>query len=528
MIEEQLDEFIEDLTPALAGEVVSSSIDRNTLNVEIRKGSFLAMASHISKHYHAWLISEHAVDMRSKDGTFHIYVIFALPKGDRIISVMARADPSDASFTSITPEVYAANWFEREMMEGFGLLPSGHPDLRPIRLYDDWPSGFYPLRKDFDPSVHVPRIASGYEYNRVEGEGIFEVPVGPVHAGVIEPGHFRFSVAGEPVIHLEIRMGYVHKGIEKLSESMAYDRGVLLSERISGDNGFTHSLAYCQAIESIAGAEVPDRARFLRTVYSEMERIYNLFGDIGGIALDVAFGVGAQNAYVLKERMLSLNEKVTGSRFLRSVDRIGGVSKDIDKDAKKAISTELIGIKLDFDELVKTMTGMPSLLDRVETTGLLSMDAAKNLNVVGPIARASGIDRDTRRDHPYAAYKDVSFSIPSSRDGDVNARMTVKIEEVLESISIIEQAMDKMPEGPIFTEVKEVPEGKVGMSLTETHRGEAMHWVLSGDGRPYRHKVRDPSFLNWPAIEIAVLGNIVPDFPVVNKSFNLSYSGNDL
>ncbi|MCE5295505.1 MAG: NADH-quinone oxidoreductase subunit C [Euryarchaeota archaeon] len=523
-----MNELVEDLPSILASSVVSSSLEANHLQIEVRKDALAGMAAHMIGHCHAWLISEHAADLRERDGTFHIYVIFALPKGDGIITVMSKVDGSDPSYRSLTPDIYAANWFEREMMEGFGLLPSGHPDLRPLRLYDSWPSGVYPMRKDFDPSVPVPRVPTGYEFRHVEGEGIFEIPVGPVHAGVIEPGHFRFSVAGEPVINLEVRMGYVHKGIEKLSESLPYPRGVMLSERISGDNGFTHSLAYCQAIESIAGADVPERARYLRTAFSEMERIYNHMGDIGGIALDTAFGVGAQMAYVLRERMLSLNERITGSRFLRSVNCIGGVRKDIDMSGKRSISTELIGLKLDFDDLVGMMTEMPSLLDRVETTGMLSDDAAKNLNVVGPIARASGIDRDTRRDHPYAAYKDLSFSVPLYREGDVYARMMVKIEEVLESISLIEQAMDRMPEGQLCAKVVDVQAGRIGMSLTETHRGEAMHWVMSGEGRPWRHKVRDPSFLNWPAIEVAVMGNIVPDFPVINKSFNLSYSGNDL
>ncbi|QLH74950.1 MAG: NADH-quinone oxidoreductase subunit C [Methanomassiliicoccales archaeon] len=525
---EQFDVLVENLAQEFGHDIISSSVARNELKLEVRKDTFPVIAAHIKKNHHVQLISEHAVDLREKDGSFHIYLIFSLPKEDHFVTIRTRIDASDPTFRSITPEIYAANWFEREIMEGFGIVPVGHPDPRPIRLYDDWPSGTYPMRKDFDLSSHVPRTPSGYEYRKVEGEGVFEVPVGPVHAGVIEPGHFRFSVAGESILHLEIRMGYVHKGLEKLSESMRYDHGVFLAERISGDNGFTHSLAYCQAIESIAGIGVPDRARFLRTVYSEMERIYNLFGDIGGIAMDVAFSVGAQNLYLLKERALSLNEKATGSRLLRSVNRIGGVNKDIDADMKKKISTELVGIKLDFDDVVETLTGMASLLDRVETTGTLPTDAAKNFNVVGPIARASGIDRDVRRDHPYAAYDEVSFSVPSYREGDVYARMMVKIEEVLESISIIEQAMDRMPQGPLFTEAAEVPEGNVGMSLTETHRGEAMHWVLSGNGMPYRHKVRDASFLNWPAIEQAVLGNIIPDFPLVNKSFNLSYSGNDL
>ena len=206
--------------------------------------------------------------------------------------VAADIPPETPTYESLTPHIYSANWYEREIQEMFGIEPEGHPDPRPLVLYDDWPAEIYPLRKDFAWNSEVPRVPVAYRFKKVDGEGIFEIPVGPVHAGIIEPGHFRFSVAGEPILNLEIRLGYVHKGIEKLSENMPYERGVFLAERISGDNSFSHVTAYCQAVESIAGVEVPDRAKYLRTIYLELERIYNLCRDIAGIALVTAHNVG--------------------------------------------------------------------------------------------------------------------------------------------------------------------------------------------------------------------------------------------
>lgn len=523
-----LGELVEDIPTVMVSGLISSRIKKKHLYLEVKKDSLPEFASHLHKKYHAWLVSEHAVDQRNISDDYGIFAVFSLPRGNEFVTLFTSVHQASTTYRSITPEVYAADWFEREMMDMFGLLPTGHPDLRPLFLYDDWPPGHYPLRKDFQTSEEVPRVPSQYAFRHVDGEGIFEIPVGPIHAGVIEPGHFRFSVAGEPIINLEVRLGYTHRGVEKLFESMPYSKGVHLSERISGDNGYTHSLAYCQALESIAGVDVPIRADYLRTIYSEMERLYNHFGDVAGIAQDTAFSVGAQMAFILRERMLDLNEQVTSSRLLRSINLLGGVRKDIDNDLKAVINGTLVRIKLDFNDFVKTVTQLPSLLDRVETTGILSYDSARNLNVVGPIGRASGIDRDSRRDHPYAAYPELSFTVPVYREGDVMARLRVKIDEVFESISIIEQALDKMPSGDIACTLPEIPSGEIGMSLVETHRGEAMHWLVSGTGMPYRHKVRDASFLNWPAIELAVIGNIVPDFPLINKSFNLSYAGNDL
>jgi Ni,Fe-hydrogenase III large subunit/Ni,Fe-hydrogenase III component G len=508
-------------------EIVSMDIKGNGLEIVVEDDALAPVAFYIYKKFDADLVTMHAVDYRSTEEGFRIYVVFSLEKEDLFVTIRSRVDEKGI-FRSLTPQIYAADWYEREIMDMFGLTPLGHPDLRPLVLYDDWPQGVYPLRKDFDPHSKVPRVPNEYHYKKVDGEGVFEIPVGPVHAGVIEPGHFRFSVAGEPVINLEIRLGYVHKGIEKLSEGMPYAKGVYLAERISGDNGVAHSAAYCQAIEKAAGIAIPARAGYMRTVFLEMERAYNHLGDIGGISLDTAYNVGASHAYILKEKMLRLNELVTGSRLLRSVNCIGGVRRDVGEDNALKIRETLLSIKLDFKELVDLITTTPSLLDRVETTGRLSAEAAKGLNIVGPGARASGIDRDVRRDHPYAAYDRLKFRVPVYKEGDVNARMHVKIDEVYESLSIIEQALDGMPSGDISCAFGDIAPGVCGMSLAEAPRGEAVHWIVTGDGKPYRHKIRDPSFCNWLAMEEAVPGNIVPDFPLINKSFNLSYSGNDL
>jgi len=490
----------------------------------VRRERFADLVAHL----HAQggrLLSLHATDERAADGTFRLHALLDLGP---LVAVECAVPADDPRYPSLTPRVHAANWYEREVQDMFGLVPVGHPDPRPLVLWDDWPEGAYPLRKDFDPAAPVPRVPRPYPFRRVEGEGVFEIPVGPVHAGVIEPGHFRFSVAGEPVIALEVRFGYVHRGVEKLSERTPYGKGVFLAERISGDTSVAHAVAYCQALEAASGTAVPERAEHLRVVLLEMERLYNHFGDLAGIALDTAFAVPAAHGYLLRERMLQLNERLTGSRLLRSSVVLGGVAKDIAPDDGVKLRSDLVRLKLEFEELASLMLSSPSMLDRVETTGVLRREIAEGLGCVGPAARASGIARDVRRDHPYAAYGRLSFLVPVQTAGDVAARMRVKMDEVRESFSLIGQSLDGMPGGPCIAAMKEVPPGAVGLGLVEAPRGEAMHWLVAGEGAPRRHKVRDPSFCNWLAMEHAIKGNIVPDFPLINKSFNLSYAGNDL
>jgi Ni,Fe-hydrogenase III large subunit/Ni,Fe-hydrogenase III component G len=528
MNERLMGEIIASMPDDLARGVAKKGLRGNNLWMTIERDHLPKIAGYIHNSWGATLVSMHAVDNRSITSDFKVCVILALKGEDDFVTLVASVDAGNPIFPSVTPEISSADWYEREINDMFGLEAQGHPDLRPLVLYDDWPKGTFPLRKDFPADSIVPRIPRPYEYRKVEGEGVFVIPVGPIHAGVIEPGHFRFSVAGEPMINLELRLGYVHKGIEKLSESMTYAKGVRLSERISGDNGFAHSLAYCQTVEAMSDAKISERSNYLRCVFAELERAYNLLGDVGGIALDTAFNVGAQHAYILKERMMDINDLLTGSRFLRGVNCVGGVRKDIDENGRSKLMERLVTVKLDFHDFYEDVIGTPSVMDRLETTGILTFEAAKDLNVVGPGARASGIDRDVRRDHPYAAYRDFSFKVPVLRQGDVNARFQVKSEEILESISIIEQAVSNMPSGELRTEVPVPEPGGTAMSLVESPRGEMMHWIVAGEGRPFRHKIRDASFHNWRAMEVAVLGNIVPDFPLVNKSFSLSYSGSDL
>jgi Ni,Fe-hydrogenase III large subunit/Ni,Fe-hydrogenase III component G len=522
-------DLIASMPDSLSSKIIGKSERGNEIWLEVELASFASVAAHVHNLWGASIVSLHAVDNRLATSDFKIIAVLALKGEDDYAVLLASADPLHPSFPSLAPEVPSAGWYEREMQDMLGLVPIGHPDPRPLVLYDDWPEGEFPLRKDFDGSKRVPRSPRPYPYRRVEGEGVFEIPVGPIHAGVIEPGHFRFSVAGEPILNLELRLGYVHRGIEKLSERTPYHQGVLLAERISGDNSFAHSLAYCQAVEALAGAEVPGRALFLRSAYAELERVHCLLGEVGGIALDVAFNVAAQHAYILKEKVLDLNDYLVGSRLLRGANCLGGVRKDIPPEKAGPTLNELIRLKFDIQDFSALVLGTQSVLDRTETTGVVAPETARDLDLVGPVARASGQDRDVRRDHPYAAYRQLSFRVPTRYEGDVHARLLVKLEELTESVSIVEQALGNLPSGDIQAELGGVPPERTAMSLVESPRGELVHWMISGEGgRPLRHKVRDASFHNWRAMEVAVIKDIVPDFPLINKSFSLSYSGSDL
>lgn len=528
MSDERLRSILRNLPSEVMVRTDQHTVHGNDLHLVVRPDALVPLGRYLRKEHEARLVTLHATDDRALEGCFTLHLLMALKGVNAFVSADARLGLGEWRFESLTPVVNDAYWYEREIQDMFGLVAIGHPDPRPLVLHEDWPEGKYPLRKDFPAGERPTRVDGEYNFIKVEGEGVYEIPVGPVHAGVIEPGHFRFSVAGEPIINLEVRLGYVHRGVEKLSESTPYRKGVYLAERISGDNSVAHSTAYCQAIESLASCQAPERAEYIRTVLLELERLYNLFGDIAGIALDTALSVPAANGYLLREKAMNLNECLTGSRLLRSVNVLGGVRKDLtSRDREKILST-MVKLKLEFDDLVTLMLSSPSMMDRVETTGQLSPEMAVNLNVVGPVARASGVDRDVRRDHPYAAYGRLDFLVPTQTSGDVNARMRVKMDEVRESFSLIEQALDAMPAGPVRTEVAIVPQGHVAYSLVESPRGEIVHWIAAGRGAPARHKIRDASFCNWLAMEHAVLGNIVPDFPLINKSFNLSYAGNDL
>ncbi|HEX3030133.1 MAG TPA: NADH-quinone oxidoreductase subunit C [Clostridia bacterium] len=506
-------------------------LNDNEVYVEVNSEMAYSVCLFVHLNMECSLISLFANDEDAKGGGMAVYYTFAIRPEGLLLIVKANLDNSKKSLKSITPEIHAANLYEREIRDMFGIAFEGHPDSRELVFHENWPENLNPLRKEFDGSRKPEFTDRTQEFIHIDGTGVFEVPVGPVHAGIIEPGHFRFSVAGEPIINLEAKLYYVHKGIEKLSEGQPFEKVLFIAERISGDETFSNSLAYCQAIEKIAGLEnVPERAKYGRTVLGELERIYNHLGDIQGICVDVAYGFAAYQFGMMRRWMQMLNEEITGSRFLRSSSRPGGLRRDYIRDKENSILSCLIKLEEEFNETVKIIKENSLFIDRVENTGVLALTIAKDLNAVGPPAKAAGICADVRKDYPYAAYKEMDFIVPEHRNGDVNCRMNVKIEELNESIKIIRQAIEKVPsEGKFIEPVRSIEPYKFAFGLTESPRGENCHFVMSGENNTiFRYKIRTPSFCNWPVLCHAVKGNIIPDFPLINKSFNLSYAGNDL
>jgi Ni,Fe-hydrogenase III large subunit/Ni,Fe-hydrogenase III component G len=502
------------------------TVGANQLQVAVEPGDVRAVAAALRERFGAELSMMVADDGRRWSGSFHVHYLFAQPAENWFVHATVSLPPDEPRIASLASFHYPASRFEREISDMFGIRVDGHPDPRPLVRHGFWPETYYPLRKD----ASVPPLVDdgrGFPFGQVAGEGVFEIPVGPVHAGVIEPGHFRFSVVGETIIDMKSRLYYTHKGVEKLFEGQAPAEAVRLAERISGDTMVGHALAYCQAVEATAGVEVPPRARFLRTALLELERLHNHVADFGMIANDTGFAVAQSHCARIREGLLALNKRWTGSRLLRGAVVPGGTTVDWPEGIH--VTGELGDALADFRSVVDICLANTLLEDRLEGTGRLFAKTARDHGVLGYVGRASGVDRDVRRDHPFAAYRDVSFRVPVFTSGDVRARALVRVEEAIESVSIIRQVAELLPPGPYRVALPQLPPLAPAFSLVEGWRGAITHWVMADeDGRLERVKVVDPSFLNWRPLSYALLGNIVPDFPLCNKSFNQSYSGNDL
>ena len=483
-------------------------------------------AAVLSRDLGADLVLMTAEDRRRSAGAFFVHYLFAHAGANWFVHASVRLDADGPTLPSLAPLYYPASRFEREIMDLFGIAVPDHPDPAPLVKHGFWPPAYHPLRKDAT-GAEFTDDGQPFPFKQVGGEGVYEIPVGPVHAGVIEPGHFRFSVVGETVINLRTRLYFAHKGTEKLFEGRAPGDGVELAERISGDTSVGHALAYCQAIEAAAQTVVPDRAGLARVILLELERLYNHVADVGAIANDTGFAVGHAHCYRIRETLLRLNKQVAGSRLLRGVLTPGGLARDL-----TGLSDLAVGIDAavaDFEEVVAICMRNTLLMDRLDATGVLDTALARDHGALGYVSRASGLDLDARRDHPFAAYGRLQFSVPVRSSGDVRARTEVRVEEVRQAASLIGQACRLLEPGPIRADLASIDPYTAAFGTVEGWRGRIVHWVMTAeDGTLHRVKVVDPSFFNWPALSYCLEGNIVPDFPLCNKSFNQSYSGNDL
>ena len=454
-------------------------------------------------------------------GPLRVVYLFTSGPPDRRLELVVHVDRERPEIPSLAEISFPASRFEREVHDLFGIVPVGHPFLRRLVLHQHWPEGWHPMRRDAGVAPPMVDNAGPYPFVNVQGAGVYEIPVGPVHAGLIEPGHFRFSVVGETILKMTARLWFVHKGIERLFEGRDIHAGLELSERVSGDTAVGHGLAYCLAVEEACQIDVPERASELRVVLLELERIYNHVADIGALCNDVGFGIVHAKALILRERLLRLNESVTGHRLLRGGVRPGGAHV-----ASLPDEAQLSEIADRFHELVELAVGQSIVMDRFTGTAVLSLGDVDALGVLGVVARASGASFDARIAHRIGEPL-PGFNPSSAASGDVLARFQVRVDEVDASVALL-TAYCARP-GPLRAFGSQRAIAGNGSGIVEGWRGCIAHRVeVDGTGRLTRVKVVDPSFFNWPALSLALADTIVPDFPLANKSFNLSYAGNDL
>ena len=452
-------------------------------------------------------------------------------EGDYLI-LRTGVDSETPILTSHAPYFRGADRLERHAQDMLGIVFSDHPDERRWTRHQAWEEDEYPLRQDFPVQGYQSGMAppdGEYPFRRILGAGVYEIPVGPVHAGIIEPGHFRFSAVGEAVLSLEQHLGYVHKGIEKIAVGRDPASLVRLAGRVSGDSTVAYSWAACQALERATGCTIPERADWLRGILCERERVANHLGDIGAICNDVAFSFALYQFHRLREDWQRRSLELFDHRFM--MDRIipGGVNINLDAEAGARLKNDHKQLRTELEKLYDILTDLPSLEDRLVTTGLLTQATAKALGVTGYVGKASGLTFDVRQASPYSPYHHLDVKVPEFSRGDVMARMQVRMEEVLDSLKLLDHLIDSLPAGDVLTDLPETSAEAEGIGFIDGWRGEILVYVrLDADGKTRRFFPRDPSWFTWPALELIQLENIVPDFPVCNKSVNGSYSGHDL
>jgi Ni,Fe-hydrogenase III large subunit/Ni,Fe-hydrogenase III component G len=454
---------------------------------------------------------------------FRIVYLFTAGAPDRRVELVLTTGHNKPEVPSLASISFPAGRFEREMRDLHGVTPVGHPLPRRLVRHSHWPTGWYPMRSDAGAPPPFGSTEGMYPFLRVEGPGVYEIPVGPVHAGLIEPGHFRFSVVGETILKLKARLWFTHKGVEKLAEGRQPIETFPLAERISGDTTVGHTLAYSLAVEEALNWKVPDEATRIRVALLELERLYNHVTDIGALCNDVGYGIIHAHTMRVREQLMRLNAEVTGHRLLRGGVLLGGA-----RVATLPTREEVAAIGADVAAIVELALHNSVVLDRFASTAILTSDQAREIGALGYVARASGIDIDARRDHPI--HPSTAHVASATRtEGDILSRFQVRAEEIQISLGLLDELLRDTPAGTFVGTTPRRAGRASGVGLVEGWRGTIAHRIEIGpDGLVTRLKVVDPSFFTWPALPVALSGVIVADFPVTNKSFNLSYAGNDL
>jgi Ni,Fe-hydrogenase III large subunit/Ni,Fe-hydrogenase III component G len=466
-------------------------------------------------------------DDRDRDSRFRVFAVYLHSGGIAVVEHEVDGGPKP-TYPSLQEYFPSALRMERAIFDLLGIK-SMEPDHRGWLRHGGWPEDAFPLRRDFDRNNQFAVVSEPYSFVQVEGDGVHEIAVGPVHAGTIEPGHFRFSVVGEKVLRLEERLGYKHKGIEKQFEILLQKEGHTLAARISGDSAVAYSWAYCAALEAVTGTICPPRAVQLRALALEHERLANHLGDLGALGNDAGFAFGLTHLSRMKEDLLRINQACFSARYLMDFVVPGGVASDLSKDAPQLLLDWYRSLEADVIGMRNTYDNHAGVQDRFRETGILSHETAYNLDAVGLIARASGIPHDLRSDFPWTPYDKLKVKVSSQSSGDVAARVAVRFDEVIESLRICRALLANLAAGAIQSTLPDAEPGLLGIGAIEGWRGPVLIALETGsNGSIRRCHPHDPSWQNWPLIEYAILGNLVPDFPLINKSFNLSYSGHDL
>ncbi|MCA9798751.1 MAG: NADH-quinone oxidoreductase subunit C [Cyanobacteria bacterium HKST-UBA04] len=479
-----------------------------------------------------------ATDERRLNNQFNLHGVFLLKAQKVVVTLITGLDGENPSYKALTPLIPAAEWLERELHDLFGIEAEG-VDLKPLVLHRGWPKAHpYVMHKDVAKDTPIELTDTDHEFGFTSPASAHQVAVGPIHAGIIEPGHLRFCVTGERIHHFDAQLFYTHKGIEKMAEGKTIYEGLTLAEHVCGLCAFSHSLAYSQAVESLCQITPSERTQAIRRLLLEMERLANHFADLTAICSAGGFGFASARAAYFRESIMQLNKHLTGHRFLRDFNTLGGLKSDLQAATLDMAFETLDKLKSPYRQWVEMLYNKDSFLDRVEGAGLLGKQQALDLGIVGPSARGSGVVEDLRHDYPQGMGQPnyPTFSVPSQTDGDVRARMQVRIDEVYESLMLIRQTLSTMAQDGVdpaapTKPLKPNPETP-GIGLVESAKGGLLHWLVLEASAPVptinRWHVRSASYMNWRGMAAATMGNnIVPDGPLVNKSFNLCYACSD-